>query len=61
MAWITSDYSTEWNMKMQKHNMLITHTQTSELQLLQTMNQQIYKDKPTYMDREKHPYHFMHY
>jgi len=38
-----------------------THTQTSEFQLLHTMNQQIYKDKLTYMDREKHQYHFMHY
>ena len=25
MAWTTSDYSTEWNMKTQKHNTLITH------------------------------------
>ena len=40
-AWMTSDYSTEWNTKTQKHNTLIslslTHTHTTELQLLQTM------------------------
>lgn len=60
MAWTTSDYSTEWNMKTQKHNMLITHTKywtsvTSNYELTYLQN------KPTYMDKETHLYQFMHY